>query len=213
MNDYGETDYQIDLFAEIENAYSGGSSIFDNMTSDDLVLAFFPCTRFECQCSMNFRGDGSQMRGWNNERKLEYDLYLFDDLSRNYIAITKMVLIALKRGLRMVIENPANKPHFLTSYWALKPSIIDKDRRLDGDRQRKPTQYWFVGFQPKQNVLLEPLNYVEPRRHESLPPNSPIRSEIHPQYANRFIRKYLLDGYETDAEEYGQLKLNFGEQT
>ena len=50
LNNYGETDYQIDLFAEIEKAYEGGGhSIFDDMGSDDLVLAFFPCTRFEAK--------------------------------------------------------------------------------------------------------------------------------------------------------------------
>ena len=28
QNNFGETDYQIDLFAEIENAYSGGAKYF-----------------------------------------------------------------------------------------------------------------------------------------------------------------------------------------
>lgn len=57
LNDYGETDYQIDLFAEIDKAYRGGQSIFDNMTPDDLILAFFPCTRFEAQILLHFRGE------------------------------------------------------------------------------------------------------------------------------------------------------------
>lgn len=47
QNNFGETDYQIDLFAEIENAYGGGqNTIFQEITKDDLIIAFFPCIRF-----------------------------------------------------------------------------------------------------------------------------------------------------------------------
>ena len=46
----------IDLFAEIETAYGGKESIFDRITKDDLILAFFPCVRFENQIMLAFRG-------------------------------------------------------------------------------------------------------------------------------------------------------------
>ena len=50
QDNFGETDYVIDLFAEIEKAYEGGGgeSIFDNITKDDLIMAFFPCIEFSC---------------------------------------------------------------------------------------------------------------------------------------------------------------------
>ena len=35
QDDFGETDHVIDLFAEIETAYKGGQSVFDNITKDD----------------------------------------------------------------------------------------------------------------------------------------------------------------------------------
>ena len=106
-----------------------------------------------------------------------------------------MALICLRRGLRLVIENPFTKPHYLTDFWCLKPAIIDRDRRNDGDSMKKPTQYWFIGFKPKNNLIMEPIDFVPnqtltningERRYEK-------RSEIHPQYANRFIRKFLID--------------------
>lgn len=50
QNNFGETDYKIDLFNEIETAYRGGDTIFDNITKDDLIMAFFPCIYF-CQMS------------------------------------------------------------------------------------------------------------------------------------------------------------------
>lgn len=63
----------------------------------------------------------------------------------------------------------------------------------------KPTQFWFVNFEPKQNLIFEPLDYVEQRttdhmrRSEDGKDRSKLRSEIHQQYANRFIRQYLID--------------------
>lgn len=49
QNNHGETDYVIDLFAEIEKAYSGEVSIFDAINPDDLIMAFFPCIHFVTQ--------------------------------------------------------------------------------------------------------------------------------------------------------------------
>ena len=56
QNEFGETDYVIDLFAEIEKGYEGKPSIFDNINKEDLILAFFPCTRFESRVPLWFRG-------------------------------------------------------------------------------------------------------------------------------------------------------------
>lgn len=47
QNNFGETDHVIDLFGEIEKGYNREPSIFDNITPDDLVVAFFPCIYFE----------------------------------------------------------------------------------------------------------------------------------------------------------------------
>ena len=97
----------------------------------------------------------------------------------------------------MVIENPYTPPHYLTTYWCIKPKIIDKDRTADGDYYKKPTQYWFINFEPYQTVVFEPIEYVETRtiNHECNKDGlsrKTRRSMIHPQYASRFIRKYLI---------------------
>lgn len=47
QNNYGETDHLDDLFVAIEDAYEGKPSLFDNITPDDLIVAFFPCIFFE----------------------------------------------------------------------------------------------------------------------------------------------------------------------
>lgn len=198
LNDYGETDYQIDLFQEIEKAYGGEQSVFDKITRDDLIIAFFPCTRFEAKIPLAFRGEAYQMKNYTDRQKLEYAMKLHDELHRNYELISKMVIIALDRGLKLVIENPYTAPHYLTTYWCIKPKLIDKDRRLNGDYMKKPTQFWFINCEPKQNLVFEPIEYVEQRRCNHITKKTTgrdrtvVRSEIHPQYANRFIRQYLI---------------------
>lgn len=154
-------------------------------------MAFFPCTRFEQQILLSFWGQQRQDKNMSDIEKLERNLRLHKELHENYILITKLAIICLKRGLKMVFENPAGEQHYLTRYWCLKPSIIDKDRRNNGDAFRKPTQYWFIGLEPKYNLVFEPMEYVKPKTWSGL--SAKERSEIHPQYANRFIRQYILD--------------------
>ena len=55
QNHFGQTDHTDDLFQAIEDAYDGKPSLFDNITPDDLIMAFFPCIFF-CQARENFRG-------------------------------------------------------------------------------------------------------------------------------------------------------------
>lgn len=178
--------------------YRGEESIFDGFRHDDLILAFFPCTRFEAQINLAFRGEQYQMKKYSDLQKLEYSMKLHKELHRNYEAISEMAHIGIERNLKMVIENPFTPPHYLTMYWPLKPAVVDRNRMDNGDYMKKPTQYWFINMEPKNNILMEPIKYVEPRNVERLKnaeekKRQILRSEIHPQYASRFIRQFLLE--------------------
>lgn len=194
LNDFGETDYVTDLFAEIEAAYQGGKSIFDRITKEDLILAFFPCTRFETKIIMRMKGNSFEQGKWSVEKRLEYSMKLHDEMNDMYQLISKMVIVCIRRDLRLVIENPKSSPHHLTDYWCLKPTIIDKDRTRSGDYYKKPTQYWFVNCEPKYTPIFEPLEHMETKRIDYVngSERKTQRSLIHPQYANRFIRQYLI---------------------
>lgn len=198
LNDYGETDYQMDLYQEIRGGYEGKPSIFDRMSQDDIILAFFPCTRFEAQILLSFWGKQNQDKGLSDIEKLERDIRLHTELHENYCLISMLAIIVLRKGLKMVFENPAGEQHYLTRYWCLAPKVVDKDRRENGDAYRKPTQFWFIGCEPKNNILFEPVQYVEQKNWAGWK-SARERSEIHPQYAERFIKQYLID-YETDIE-------------
>lgn len=198
LNDYGETDYQLDLYKEIEGGYENKPSIFDDIATDDLVLAFFPCVRFEDQIMVHMRGQCNTQEKWSDEQKLEYSMKLQEELSENYYLISKMVIICLRKGLKLMIENPYSPQHYLKQYWSIQPKIIDRDRTKNGDWMKKPTQYFFINFEPKQNLVFEPLDYVERQvfkkiKNSNTKKRKERRSEIHPQYANRFIRQYLID--------------------
>lgn len=199
LNDFKETDFQIDLFNEIEKAYVNEESIFDELTKEkDMILAFFPCTRFEDQIQMGFRGTLFQQKNWNNIQKLEYDLELHKELSRLYELVTKLAIVCLKRNIKLIIENPYSTTHYLVKYWSIPYTILDTDRTLKGDYYKKPTQYWFINCKPKYNVIFEPLQYVKSKinarqKNENGINRQVLRSMIHPQYASRFIREFILD--------------------
>ena len=55
-NKFNQTNFQIDLFNEINNAYINKPSIFDDFNKDDLILAFFPCTYFSVQNELTILG-------------------------------------------------------------------------------------------------------------------------------------------------------------
>jgi hypothetical protein len=198
QNEFGETDYVIDLFAEIEGGYQDKPSIFDNISTDDLILAFFPCTYFEAQSQLWFAGNNYAQTNWSVIEKCEYALERHSQLNIFYEILNKLVIVCSKKNIRLVIENPYMQPHYLTTYWCVKPKIIDKDRTENGDYFKKPTQYWFINFEPKYNLVFEPIDYVEKQTIGNLKKKDDLsvktqRSMIHPQYANRFIRQYLIE--------------------
>lgn len=213
QNEFGETDYVIDLFAEIKGGYNGEASIFDKFDKDDLILAFFPCIRFENQIMLFFRGQASQMKGWTLEEKMEYDMNLLDELNAMYKLVNKMFIICMRKGLKLVMENPYSEEHFLRRYWCYLPKIIDRDRRDNGDFYAKPTQYWFLNCEPKNNLLMEAITYnhlgvkdairlmtKEDYEKTGAKDKKTARSMIHPEYANRFIRQYLINEEELNVQ-------------
>ena len=97
LNDFGQTDHVIDLFSEINNAYESKKSIFDSFNKDDLILAFFPCTRFEDQIVMAFKGTQYQERNWDCVKKVKYSMKLHSELNELYMLISRLVCVCVKR--------------------------------------------------------------------------------------------------------------------
>lgn len=193
QDEFKETDYVCDLFEDIEEAYKNKESIFDDITKNDLIIAFFPCIRFEEQIQMAFRETQFQMKKWTYEQKLENDLKLHRELASLYELITKLAIICLRRKIPLIIENPYSTTHYLVKYWAIPATIIDKDRTLRGDFYKKPTQYYFINCVPKYNMILEPQIWNKTKTITNTS-NKTERSLISKEYANRFIREFIIEG-------------------
>ena len=198
-NDFFQTDIVIDLFSEIKKAYCFQDSIFDSFQIGDLVLAFFPCVRFEDQIQMHFRGTAFQYKNYTLLQKLHLDLQLDDDLHDNYQCITMLAIVCLRKNFKLIIENPYSSTHYLTKYWCIPATIIDKNRRDMGDYFIKPTQYWFINCNPSNNLVVDPIvinkKYTVNHNPCILSNNREVsRSLISSEYAARFIKTYILGG-------------------
>lgn len=205
LDDFGETDKIMDLFEEITRGGQGKTSLFDSINSNELIMAFFPCTYFAQDNALVFRGKSHQQKDWPIMRIITESMKRHNTLHIFYHTLCQLVLVCLEKKIPLIIENPATPPHYL-SYYFVPPTIVDKDRRENGDYYKKPTQYWFFNLEPTNNIILEPIEevkelcieYVDPAR--IVKNRTVTRSLIHPQYANRFIRQYILDG-DTKSKE------------
>lgn len=114
---------------------------------------------------MHFRGTAFQQKNWTDEQKLEYDLKLHKELDVMYETITKLVIVCIRKNIPLIIENPYSTNHYLTKYWAIKAKVIDKNRTLRGDYFEKPTQFWFINYEPKYNMILEAYSWSENKKN------------------------------------------------
>lgn len=196
QNDFGETDFNIDLFTEIENAYVGGYSIFDTITQDDLIVAFFPCIYFSCLSQMAMRFSYRNYQKISDEDKVKEILKRNENRNTYYALLLKFVGVCIKRGLRMVFENPWTTDTYLKANFCKNPDVIDNNRMLRGDYFVKPTAYWFFNCQPTRGLTLQ---NDKQQKHPMLLKKSPQagvcseeRSMISPDYARNFICDFIL---------------------
>lgn len=148
QNNYEQTDYVIDLFSEIERAYDHKPSVFDNIDGGDLIMAFFPCIYFCDSSSIAMSMKYFNYRALTLREKVDKILYRAKNREYYYGLIIKMFAVVMERGLKMVVENPYSTMHYLHANFILPPTFVDHNRQLRGDYYIKPTQYWFVGFNP-----------------------------------------------------------------
>lgn len=168
QNNFGETDYQIDLFKEIEDSYDGKPSLFDNIVGGedgDLILAFFPCIKFisvmeqlqhedfydasRKKCK-DFGTQDYYKKKWATLRRYSQERFQFYDLA------LKMTAVCQIRGIRMIMENPWHPTNFTNHFWFMRTSVIDNDRTRRGDYFKKPTAYWFISCTPTYGETYQP---------------------------------------------------------
>ena len=207
QNNFNETDYVIDLFKEIEKAYEGGRSVFDKITQDDLIFAFFPCIYFTGSSNpLMFRGVGYH-------KSLLDTIKLIIERNRKralfYEYLMMFVYIVCDKKIKMIFENPYDdSQHYLKNNFIKNPSVFDKNRLLRGDYFKKPTAYWYFNCEPtygesyqndkKQKIIRS----LQGGKGDGL--CSEERSMISSDYARNFICDFILG----KKQETEQMKLD-----
>ena len=193
QNEYGKTDFQIDLFQEICKAYDNEESLFDEISSDDLIFAFFPCIRFTKQAELTFNQVSNQVRFKSDYDKISVAMQLERERYDLFILFSKMVQVCLRKKLRLIIENPYSTNHYLVRYFPIKAKLVDMDRRDRGDFFQKPTQYWFINCEPSYNYdALFNMQVIQNNFKRVSDCQCRERSEISSEYALQFIREFVL---------------------
>lgn len=204
-NEYLQTDCLYDLFAEIEKAYcKADESLFDNFTSDDLILAFFPCIYFAEVNQMYFNATTINYRGFTDLQKVQKVIARSKARQMYYELLLKLCYVVLARSLRLIIENPFSYNSYLYNNFPFAPAVVDFDRSLRGDKFKKPTQYFFFNCEPTRLQTVE--KKYKAKKIYSLSGShiggtcNKERSLITSEYATNFINDFILGRYTPKTE-------------
>lgn len=207
QDNFGETDHTDDLFKAIEDAYDGKPSLFDSISEDDLIMAFFPCIYFCATSQMAFSFGCTNYRKLNMKEKT--DKILERSANREYFfkLAVKMISVAEQRGLRLIMENPWSEQTFLKANFVMPPTLVDNNRMLRGDFYVKPTAYWFINSTPTSGKSYqndkEKKTIMKARMGVKAGLCSEERSTISPDYARNFICDLILG----KKQNIGQLQI------
>jgi hypothetical protein len=196
QNNFGQTDHITDLFKAIEDAYDGKPSLFDNITEDDLIVAFFPCIYFCATSQMAFSWGYTNYRKLDTRSKTEKILERTTNREVFFKLAVKLLTVAQERGLRLIMENPWSEQTYLKANFIMPPTLVDNNRMLRGDYYVKPTAYWFINATPTYGMSFqndkEKKTIMKSRgaAHSGL--CSEERSMISPDYARNFICDFII---------------------
>lgn len=198
QNQYGETDYIIDLFAEIEKEYmnilygTDIKTIFSNMhPNNDFIIAFFPCTHFSSMNQLQYRlyqntkGEktkyslkvAQRLIARNNERAKFFDIYL------------KFTFICYVKSIPTIIENPSSGVTYLEQYSPIDIAYKELDRTLWGDKFKKPTNFFAINFDMVEKLMFYDKVISEAKIVDTHDIKG--RSEMTSLYAENFYKRFL----------------------
>lgn len=194
-NSFGKTDLQCDIFNEIDRACTGQKSLFTDITPDDLILAFFPCTYFSAQSNLSMSFSSENMKRLSKKGKYEAVEERANKRLFYYLTLLHLFEVIETKGLRMILENPWHCS-YLAGNFIYAPTIIDYDRTNRGDMLKKPTAFWFVNCSPG---VLETYDKNYDRKKYS-DYDGIARSIISPKYAKNFVYDFILEKKQTNTQ-------------
>ena len=209
QNNFGQTDHMDDLFKEIENAYDDKPSLFDNITKDDLIVAFFPCIYFSALSQMSMYWTCVNYRKKTTKEATDEILKRSHNREYFFSLAVKMLAVAQIRGLRLIMENPWSEQTFLKANFVMAPTLVDMDRTKRGDFFKKPTAYFFINCEPldgdtrQQSKVFK--NILSSKSSGQAGLCSEDRSMISHDYARNWICDFILGIKQPDVDQnYGE---------
>ena len=174
----------------------GGQSIFDEISKDDLIIAFYPCIYFCAMSQCNFYLNAINYRCLSDKEKIIEILKRSDKRKEFYDRLIKFCGVCLDKGIRMIFENPWAEQTYLKSNFLKVPDVVDMDRMKRGDYMKKPTAYWFWNCEPTFGYSFQ--NDKEQKIINKMKGGiragicSEERSMISSDYARNFICDFIL---------------------
>ena len=184
-------------------------SIFDNITKDDLIIAFFPCIYFTGSVNpCYYTLENINYKSLTLREKFEKILERSRNRQKFFELLNMLVAICLEKGIRLIIENPFDdSKHYLKNNFLSAPSVYDKNRLLRGDYFKKPTGYWYFNCKPTYGESWQndkkPKTVWSAVRGTQAGICSEERSMISPDYARNFICDFIIG----KQQEFGQQRL------
>ena len=211
QDNFGQTDHVVDLFDQIEREYDKtrqDKTIFDDITKDDLILAFFPCIYFCTMSQIAFNIGCVNYRNLKDYEAVDEILKRTNNREKFYKLMLKFIKICLEKGLRMVMENPWSEQTYLKANAPKAPDVIDTDRTRRGDCRIKPTAFWFWNCKNENGFTYQPYmgkikTHLKSKGSSVAGLCSEERSMISPDYARNFICDFILG----KKQDIGQLSL------
>ena len=219
QNNFGETDYVIDLFGEIDKAYDNltrqdktrqDKTVFDSIEPrQDLIVAFYPCIYFNQASQTAFQMFYNNYQRLSDLEKINKILERSEKRQEYYNRLIKFAYVCIAKGIRMIFENPVTEPHYLTNNFLIQPTVVDKNRMERGDYFKKPTGYWFFNCEPtngftwQNDKVAKQIKNSKPALHGGL--CSEDRSMISSDYARNWICDFVLG----KTQNIGQLCFDF----
>ena len=206
QDNFGQTDHTDDLFADIEKAYvGGGTTIFDSITCDDLIMAFFPCIHFCDAKTLYFMGVSIGQKGKPLHELMRQNIRFSKERERFFQLLMMFVAVCSERGIRLIIENPYNTSGmtYLENNFP-KPTMVDRNRMIRGDYFVKPTGYWFInctptmGFSEQRDKKQKSIMRCKRTKGDGI--CSEERSMISPDYARNFICDFIIGREQTGTQ-------------
>lgn len=176
------------------------------MSSDDVIIAFFPCIYFETRQMTYYQLTSRNNRHKPKTEQIRDAIERLEKRTLFHSLLYKLMFIAEHDGLKLVIENPATKPSYLIGTQNFpNPTFIDKNRMERGDWFVKPTAYWFINFEATHGFSRQ--NDKEQKRINKCKKGikagicSEERSMISPDYARNFICDFIIGKKQENQKE------------